>query len=197
MIIAITAKARHGKDTLCNLLIEEFEKRGVNACRNSLAGDLIKQQLQDFFNQQGVDVYSEDLVVKELIRPMLKEMGIFLRKNTNNRYFVYRFEMKDCPVNIITDLRFYDELQWLHEEQKGVSIFLNRYDSPVDIKEENDVELMSKYCDLQFYWSSIDSEPKIGTRIASLVSMIIDTQLKKNIQVIQEEIVKVLTTKTI
>jgi molybdopterin-guanine dinucleotide biosynthesis protein len=68
--IGISGSARSGKDTLCRALIRKFKKMNKKVERLSIAGDLIKKDLNSLIkNVAGIDTFTENTEEKELIRP--------------------------------------------------------------------------------------------------------------------------------
>ncbi len=130
-VIGISGAARCGKDTLCRGLIREFEKIGISAKRKSIAGDTVKNDLKNLlFEKIQFDTFTENNEDKEFIRPLLVEYGKIMRQKTNGRYFIEKFNLEENCVNIIPDIRYAeypkDELYWLKNEMKGLSIFIER-----------------------------------------------------------------------
>jgi hypothetical protein len=130
-VIGISGAARCGKDTLCRGLIREFEKIGISAKRKSIAGDTVKNDLKNLlFEKIQFDTFTENNEDKEFVRPLLVEYGKIMRQKTNGRYFIEKFNLEENCVNIIPDIRYAeypkDELYWLKNEMKGLSVFIER-----------------------------------------------------------------------
>ena len=162
-IIGIAGASRSGKDTLCRSLIRILkEKYNIEAERMSIAGDLIKKNLQNIImNSVGIDSFTENTEEKELIRPLLVEYGKLMRKWTEGRYFVENFENINEKTLIIPDIRYAeyekDEIHWIRNEVNGYLIFLERE----NIKDANETEkinnkklkVLSNCC---IYWGKLD-----------------------------------------
>ena len=162
-IIGIAGASRSGKDTLCRSLIRILkEKYNIEAERMSIAGDLIKKNLQNIImNSVGIDSFTENTEEKELIRPLLVEYGKLMRKWTEGRYFVENFQNINEKTLIIPDIRYAeyekDEIHWIRNEVNGYLIFLERE----NIKDANETEqinnkklkVLSNCC---IYWGKLD-----------------------------------------
>jgi energy-coupling factor transporter ATP-binding protein EcfA2 len=171
-IIGIAGASRSGKDTLCRSLIRILkEKYNVEAERRSIAGDLIKKNLQSIImNSVGIDSFTENNQEKEIIRPLLVEYGKLMRNNSKGRYFVENFEVVKEKTLIIPDIRYAeyekDEIHWIRNEVNGYLIFLERE----KIKDANETEkinnkklkVLSNCC---ICWGKLDENDKSDRKI--------------------------------
>ena len=171
-IIGISGASRSGKDTLCRSLIRILkEKYNIEAERMSIAGDLIKKNLQNIImNSVGIDSFTENTEEKELIRPLLVEYGKLMRKWTEGRYFVENFQNINEKTLIIPDIRYAeyekDEIHWIRNEVNGYLIFLERE----NIKDANETEkinnkklkVLSNCC---IYWGKLDENNENDRKI--------------------------------
>ena len=171
-IIGIAGASRSGKDTLCRSLIRILkEKYNIEAERRSIAGDLIKKNLQSIImNSVGIDSFTENTEEKELIRPLLVEYGKLMRKWTVGRYFVENFQNINEKTLIIPDIRYAeyekDEIHWIRNEVNGYLIFLERE----NIKDANETEqinnkklkVLSNCC---IYWGKLDENNENDRKI--------------------------------
>lgn len=171
-IIGIAGASRSGKDTLCRSLIRILkEKYNIEAERMSIAGDLIKKNLQNIImNSVGIDSFTENTEEKELIRPLLVEYGKLMRKWTEGRYFVENFQNINEKTLIIPDIRYAeyekDEIHWIRNEVNGYLIFLERE----NIKDANETEkinnkklkVLSNCC---IYWGKLDENNENDRKI--------------------------------
>jgi hypothetical protein len=162
-IIGISGAARSGKDTLCRAIIRVLSNTyDINAIRRSIAGDQVKKDLQELLLKNlKIDSFTEDMTVKEEIRPLLVEYGKLMRNKTAGRYFIEKFEKIENKINIIPDIRYVeyqkDEAYWLKNEMNGFLIFIERE----NIFDANDTEKvnnkiikgMADYC---MSWKSLD-----------------------------------------
>jgi hypothetical protein len=137
--IGISGSARSGKDTLCRALIRKFKKMNKKVERLSIAGDLIKKDLNSLIkNVAGIDTFTENTEEKELIRPLLVEYGKILRKKTKGRYEK-------------------DEIYWLKNEKNGFLIYLERENiKPANETEEKNNKIIKTIADTCIFWNSLD-----------------------------------------
>jgi hypothetical protein len=160
--IGISGSARSGKDTLCRALIRKFKKMNKKVERLSIAGDLIKKDLNSLIkNVAGIDTFTENTEEKEMIRPLLVEYGKILRKKTKGRYFLDNFEEKPDTIHIIPDIRYCeyekDEIYWLKNEKNGFLIYLERENiKPANETEEKNNKIIKTIADTCIFWNSLD-----------------------------------------
>jgi hypothetical protein len=160
--IGISGSARSGKDTLCRALIRKFKKMNKKVERLSIAGDLIKKDLNSLIkNVAGIDTFTENTEEKELIRPLLVEYGKILRKKTKGRYFLDNFEEKPDTIHIIPDIRYCeyekDEIYWLKNEKNGFLIYLERKNiKPANETEEKNNKIIKTIADTCIFWNSLN-----------------------------------------
>lgn len=137
MIIGISGVARSGKDTLCNLLIEQLNDRGLIGKRFALA-DKLKDDLDAFlYYSFGISAFTNDSEEKDIIRPLLVAYGGAKRLQSKGRYWIESIsnDIKEAEllgvVPIITDIRYQkyhnDECHWIKNEMNGVLIHVSRY----------------------------------------------------------------------
>jgi len=161
-IIGIAGNAGSGKDTLG----ENFEKilhdQGIKSKRLSFAYELRKSVDKFLLEQTGISAFTSDKKEKDLIRPFLVCWGTDIMRNINNNVWVDRLEPNldgDC-VNIITDLRFTNELDWI-KKNNGFSLMIRRegIEPANDYEEINNAKMLSKV-DLDFEIGNFD-DPKL------------------------------------
>jgi hypothetical protein len=162
LMIGISGAARSGKDTLCRSLIREFQKINKQAVRKSLAGDIIKNDLNILTQSKlSLNCFTENTKEKELLRPLMVEYGKLMRNKTEGRYFTNNFLPESNKINIIPDIRYAeyenDEIYWLKNEMNGFLIFLERegIDSANETEEENNKKIKIK-SHLYLKWDSLD-----------------------------------------
>lgn len=128
MIVAVAGFARTGKDTLANAILAECDSQeidmgvGIAKFANSL-----KQALQDAFDSLGIDidVFTEDPVLKAILRPVLVEFGKCARavdKDVFVKDVVRCIEetiaddgQQEPSVIIISDMRYSNEYDVLKD----------------------------------------------------------------------------------
>lgn len=181
-IIGISGASGAGKDLLCNYIRTMFcDRYSVDCIRKSIAGDLIKKDLSLILNQHNINPFTENREEKEIIRPMMIEYGILMRKKTKGRYFIERFETEKNKINIIPDIRFAeyekDELSWLKKEKKGVLVFIERTGYKDNNKnEEFNNPILKKNADYILRWDDIigveNGKEKAMTKVNDLCNFL-------------------------
>lgn len=135
--IAIGSIARVGKDTLCNLLIDEFNKIGLYARRFSFA-DALKEELSGLVDGLNLCVWTTNTEEKTLIRPLLVEYGKIRRKLSHGQYWwkqinpQIQLSIGRNEIPILTDCRYAeikgtDELDFV-KNNGGLLVDIDRLD---------------------------------------------------------------------
>lgn len=163
-IIGISGAARSGKDTFADCLIDILNENGVKAKKMSFANQL-KLEVRDFLRQTiGIDSFTQDDEEKKIIRPFLVTWGTEVRRKQNPNIWIESVEkqLQDDCINIITDVRFENEMNWL-KEKEGYSIFISRQlkDGSIvppanETEKENNESLINR-ADFQLSWNTVDN----------------------------------------
>ena len=123
-IILISGYARSGKDTLANALDKQLAD--LEPVRVKFA-NVLKNALQKALNDVGlghIDVFTEDPIQKELIRPLFVEFGKYCRANDKDVFVRTAWrDISDLFYNgkgvvIVPDLRYSNEIQLISEWAK-------------------------------------------------------------------------------
>lgn len=173
-IISISGNARCGKDTLGNNIVSILEDLGIKAKTLSFAYEL-KSSVDSFLLEQtGISAFTDNDIEKSIIRPFLVCWGTDVMRSIDNNIWINKLEgsLSTDRVNIITDLRFENELDWV-KSKGGLSIMLKRdgIKPANDYEKINNLEL-SNNVDLSFCIGSFKDE-----KILKLTSMEILEQL--------------------
>lgn len=156
-VIGITGLARAGKDTFCQLLIEELDKRGLNAKRFAFA-DALKNEIQEPLKSlSGIDIWNCTAQEKELVRDYLVAVGKIKRHQYQGKYWTTivekAIEQSDVDVAIVTDARYdvfpEDEVWWVKDHMRGLLVHVSRYQQ-IDV-----TKLTPEYDDLPFQGGKI------------------------------------------
>ena len=126
-IIAIAGNARTGKDTLGNNFVKILNEQGIKAKTFSFANQLKESVNQFVIDQTGISAFTENKEEKKLIRPFLVCWGTDVMRKINNNIWIEKLSgnLLGDHVNIITDLRFANELKWI-KESNGLSLLIKR-----------------------------------------------------------------------
>lgn len=154
IIVAVSGFARSGKDTLANAILAECDIQdnelnvGITKFANSL-----KQALQDAFDALGVkiDVFTEDPIVKEMLRPVLVEFGRFARSIDKDvfvkdvvRCIEETVDQETSTVIVISDMRYANEYDILEAScRKHGWVFVPVYIGRVGLGPANPEEASS------------------------------------------------------
>ncbi len=149
-IISISGNARCGKDTLAENMSDIFEGIGIKTKVVSFANEL-KESVNSFLLEQtGISAFTEDDEEKKIIRPFLVCWGTDVMRTIDDNTWINKLEKNLCDksVNIITDLRFPNELKWV-KQNEGLSVFIerdgiepaNEYEKTYNLLLKDDVDL--------------------------------------------------------
>ena len=161
-IIGIAGNAGSGKDTLGENFESILKDQGIKSQRLSFAHELRKSVDKFLIEQTGISAFTSDKKEKSLIRPFLVCWGTDIMRKINDDIWVEKLEpsLYDNHVNIITDLRFPNELKWL-KSKKGLSVMIKRSGvDPANDYEKVNNEEMSKDVDLNFEMGNFQ-DPKL------------------------------------
>jgi len=115
-LIGIVGYKKSGKDTLCNLLLEDWQN--ITPKRFAFA-DPLKKDIADWLKITVEDINRN----KELFRPILQWYGTEYRRAQDEQYWVKRTVetiLRSCPLQentlaIITDVRFHNEAEMIRD----------------------------------------------------------------------------------
>jgi len=168
MIVGISGKAGHGKNTLGMFIAMNLRGRGITSKTVALA-DHLKLDAQQYMGWNG----EKDAVG----RFALQKYGELMRQGNPN-YWIKRLEtpamMASNDVYIITDIRYKNEAEWLRKNggfivrveatKDGEPIPSDDHISETDLDDWKDWDWMvtAEYGDLDTLW-------KYAVRIAEMV----------------------------
>ena len=180
-LIAISAFARAGKDTLGKLLKDLLEKDGKRVIIESFAKPLRAEMYETINNVFNLDVYTQDSREKEIIRPLMVDWAAIRRNKSNGNYFADKLQERlnlikdDYDYCIVTDFRFAeywapennnDELG-LVKRNNGFIIHIKQYSiyeghrvylkAPNSTEKKND-PLIQKHANYHLSWPKTDNQ---------------------------------------
>jgi hypothetical protein len=159
-IIGIGGNARSGKDTLANNLVSILAELNIKAEKVSFANAL-RQSVDDFLLRElGISAFTEDKKEKDIIRPFLVFWGTDIMRGRDEDVWVKRLQssLKEDQVNIISDLRFTNELDWI-QNNNGVSVMLSRPNAnPANKYEEEENKKLRQSVNLKFSLADLEKE---------------------------------------
>jgi hypothetical protein len=151
-IISISGNARTGKDTLADNFVAILTSAGIKAKKLSFAYELKKSTDKFLQDQLGISAFTEDPQEKAIIRPFLVTWGTEVMRARNPEHWIALLSKSLVPdtVNIVADLRFMNELEWVQSEG-GKSVFIERSEiPPANITELKNNEILKKNVDVFF-----------------------------------------------
>lgn len=164
-LIGICGYAKTGKDTLCSTLdkIAKGRTGGAEIIKGSFAAQ-VRLDLDSFFMKKlNISAFTEDPEEKKLVRPMLLAWGTdVMRNQINVNHWVEKVGwdlVKNRAVGattVITDVRFENELQWVHD-QGGVVIWVSRDGvGPLNKDEEKYTKPLYFKCKYRVHWNEFN-----------------------------------------
>ena len=159
-IIGIGGNARSGKDTLASNLVSILGELNIKAEKVSFANAL-RQSVDDFLLRElGISAFTEDKKEKDIIRPFLVFLGTDIMRGRDEDVWVKKLQssLKEDQVNIISDLRFTNELDWI-QNNNGVSVMLSRPNAnPANKYEEEENKKLRQSVNLKFSLADLKKE---------------------------------------
>jgi len=139
IIIGVGGYSRSGKDTFVKIGRKILEQNGYTTSKLAFADELKNevQQMLDI-NHFNLNVKTDDTTEKNKIRPLLVWWGCARRNLGDGKYWVDKIDeqikheawvhMNDPKhVIFISDVRFPNEADWLHENWGGWFVHLKKY----------------------------------------------------------------------
>lgn len=137
IVIGVGGFARAGKDTFVKVASKILKENGYTTQKLAFA-DALKNEIGPFIKQcYGIDVWTDNTEEKTLIRPLLVAHGCQKRVQTNGTYWVNKVSeqideiVKNNDVRkhviFISDCRFPNEVDWVHQTWHGWFLHLKKY----------------------------------------------------------------------
>jgi hypothetical protein len=148
MIIGLTGLARCGKDTFCKYAREYLKNKGHDSQRLAFADELKKDVDAFLIEKLGISAFTEVTEEKEIIRPMLTTWGTEIIRKRDDLHWVKKVEevivenQKNNIVSVVTDIRFPNEIDYIHNlGGKVVHLTLVGNEPANDYERTNDPQL--------------------------------------------------------
>lgn len=133
IIIGIGGFARSGKDTFVKVAKNILKANGYSSIKLAFA-DALKEEIDPFLQEQyNISAWTDDNQEKQLIRPYLVAHGCGKRTISNGHYWVNKIDKAietihfNEDVIFISDCRFPNEVDWLHQKRGGWFVHLKKY----------------------------------------------------------------------
>lgn len=194
LYIFCAGNATVGKDSFYELLQKSLSNYTV--ARFALA-DSLKRKMSNFVEDTfNIDIFNCTREEKELIRPLMVEVGKIKRKQSNGQYWWKlldeKMEKTNFDIGVVTDCRYAegngtDELDWaLSKKPNSVLVFIKRYDKFMNdgrayvvapnIDEKVNNERIEKKSDYILDWHSVgrDRLNELQSYIDSFITFLKD-----------------------
>ena len=158
-LIGICGYAGVGKDTLGDILMDQYRENGVDSFKESFANE-VRYDVDPLLKKHlGISAFTENPKEKLLVRPLLITWGTeIMREQVDPDYWVKRFKptyeanLGGGAVTIMTDLRFENELEWINSVG-GRTIWLERKGvGPLNEDEERYTKPLKNECTYKIEW---------------------------------------------
>jgi hypothetical protein len=173
IVLGIGGLARSGKDTFVRVSQKVLEQNGYSSTKMAFADEL-KNDLDTFLiDKYGISAWTDKTEEKTIIRPFLVAHGCGKRIQTEGKYWVDKIDQqikklfesgKSADVIFISDCRFPNEVDWLHQNWSGWFVHLKKYSIRMDVDHSklspNESQFYSDYPNL-ITNSTLKKETKI------------------------------------
>jgi len=133
IIIGVGGFARSGKDTFVKVAKRVLKDNGYSSIKLAFA-DALKEEIDPFLRQHyNISAWTDDTDEKNIIRPYLVAHGCGKRKAGDGRYWIDQIDKAiesihfNEDVIFISDCRFPNEVDWVHEKWGGWFVHLKKY----------------------------------------------------------------------
>jgi hypothetical protein len=191
-VIACAGNGFSGKDSTYLALKNILQPLGIQVVRFALADEL-KLLCRDFiYDRFGISVFTTDKKDKDLIRPLLVEIGRIKREKTMGQFWTGLLTPKilnsldEGELCVISDLRYVDErfpndeYNWLKNTFNGILIYVTRHDSdgkiipPANLDEKINNEKLKLLSDYQLTWPTLKTQELRNDYAAEQLKSLID-----------------------
>ena len=158
MIIGLTGLARCGKDTFCKYARQHLDTLNLESQRLAFADELKKDVDAFLIEKLGISAFTEVTAEKEIIRPMLTTWGTEIMRKQNDLHWVKKVEeiivenQKRNIVSIVTDIRFPNEIEYIHKIGGKVVHLTMTGNKPANEYEEKNDPLLRDSSDCFVVW---------------------------------------------
>jgi len=169
LVIGLTGLARCGKDTFCNYFRSYIkEKEGIDSVRLAFADELKRDVDAFLLEKLNISAFTENTSEKEIIRPFLTTWGTEIMRKKDDLIWVKKLEKKMIQnkknniVSIITDIRFPNEINYIHKTGGKIIHLSMDGNKPANDYERKYDPILSKKSDFSVKWqkygeNSLDS----------------------------------------
>lgn len=133
IVIGVGGFARSGKDTFVKIARKQLKESGYSSIKLAFA-DALKEEIDPFLKEYyGISAWTDDTEEKKIIRPLLVAHGCQKRVQTQGKYWVEKVDEAIESIHFsedvifISDCRFPNEVDWVHDKWGGWFVHLSKY----------------------------------------------------------------------
>lgn len=131
LVIGIGGFARSGKDTFVKVARKILRENGYSSTKLAFA-DALKNEIDPFLKESyGISAWTDETQQKSIVRPLLVAHGCQKRLQSEGKYWIEKIdkdiEKSDVDVIFVSDCRFPNEAEWLHQKWNGWFVHLKKY----------------------------------------------------------------------
>jgi hypothetical protein len=160
-LIGLCGAARSGKDSFFAYSRETLELDGVIAKRFAFA-DALKGECDEFlWSHTRISAFTSDEEEKDIVRPLLVAWGTNIRRRLDRNCWIKKIEpevkssINDSCLPIITDVRYPNEADWVHD-LGGIVIHISRSGiNPANKEEAENDPILKEKSDLKMHWRTL------------------------------------------
>ena len=124
-LIGLCGVARCGKDTFFNLAKQYIENKSNIVCTKVSFAECLRQEINETLIQNfNISAWTENTNEKEQIRDLLVAWSK-TRRHQDCNYWVNKIKINEDSINIITDVRYKNEVDFIHKNN-GIVIYIQR-----------------------------------------------------------------------
>ena len=165
IVIGLSGHGRCGKDTFSELAIPHLHEKGHRSKRVAIA-DEIKKDLNSFLIEKvGLSPFTRKEEEKALIRPLLVAYGGHLMRGIDEGWWLRKLGSNIEALSsfgiipIVTDVRYENELDWLHANYNFFPIYIHRKGIKASNSEEaKNNPILKKKCKYQLWWPTYGAD---------------------------------------
>lgn len=168
IIIGCGGYARSGKDTFVKVAKKVLKDNGYTCVKLAFA-DSLKEEIDPFLREHyNISAWTDDTEDKNIIRPYLIAHGCGKRKISDGNYWIDQIDKAietihfTTDVIFISDCRFPNEVDWLHNKWGGWFVHIKRYSVKSGIQNDSFTGKEIGYREWKQYDESPNEEEEIN-----------------------------------
>jgi hypothetical protein len=161
IVIGVGGFARSGKDTFVKIAKRVLKDNGYSSIKLAFA-DPLKEEIDPFLQQHyNISAWTDDTEEKKIIRPYLVAHGCGKRMISEGRYWIDQIDKAienihfNEDVIFISDCRFPNEVDWVHQKWGGWFVHLKKY----SVKSGMQYDLFTGEKTVVQTWKQYDAAP--------------------------------------